>query len=211
MARLSGHLLGPFSWWVWKDGYPVFVPSPELRERVVKQLGDYSLSIPPDSLARVYINSSTDVYLYVYTTAYDLVKHFRSNPVLRRRLGSLHCFRCHTCDRYLPTSLTSEPVCEVCNSQAGIVIFWTDPEARVFTIGPCEPSGGRLYHGGKGYFVGEVLNIRRDLYGNLYATVIGFYDSPADIDHDRLLNVSELPEIGWTRPLLLEQVMQREG
>jgi hypothetical protein len=206
MARLGGYIIGPFAWWVWRGKYPVFVPTDELRRRVSGYLTESSLSLPPASIMRAYINGSTDVWLYVFSTAYDLIKHFRGSPVLRRRLGSLWCLYCPRCRRYLATSTTSEPSCEVCDSPADIVVFWTDNEARVFTVGPCKPYNGRLYAGGKGYFIGEILNVRRDLYGGLYATVMGYYGSPADTEPDRLVDVLEIPEIGWRRPVMLEAV-----
>ncbi len=206
MARLGSHTVGPFSWWVWKGNYPIFVPAQELRERVRRYLTEYSLSVPTASMRRAYIDSRTDVWLYVETTAYDLVKHFKGDPILRRRLGSLWCLRCPVCGFYLPTSPTSEPACEVCGGQADIVIFWTDPESRVFLTGPCNPSHGRIYVGGKGYFVGEVLSVKRSLNGDLYANVIGFHGEPAGLEPDRLVNVSDLPQIGWRRPLMIEEV-----
>jgi hypothetical protein len=208
MARMGGFVLGPFSWWIWRGRYPMFMPTREARDRISRYLTEYSLSTPLQSIKRAYIDPSQDVWLYVQTTAYDLVKHFRASrdTILRRRLGSLWCLRCPRCGRYLATSTSSEAVCETCGELAEIVIFWTDPEARVFTTGPCKVSGGRLTAGGKSYFIGEVLNLRRDLYGGLYATVIGFHGSLADPEPDRLVDVMELPELGWRRPVMLEQV-----
>jgi len=209
MARMGGYVLGPFSWWVWRGRYPTFMPTREARDRISRYLTEYSFSTPLQTIRRAYIDSSQDVWLYVQTTAFDLIKHFRAgqDTVLRRRLGSLWCLRCPRCERYLATSTSSENVCEACGDWADIVVFWTDAEAKVFTTGPCVVVDGRLVAGGKPYFVGEVLNIRRDLYGGTYyATVIGFHGSLASPEPDRLVDVVELPELGWRRPVMLEQV-----
>jgi hypothetical protein len=95
----------------------------------------------------------------------------------------------------------SETYCDTCGGPAEIVIFWKDPEAKAFTIGPCKPSEGRLYVGSRGYYIGEVLSVFRDLY----ATVTGF-KTMAEKGSERLVEVSEIPEIGWRRPLILEGV-----
>jgi hypothetical protein len=50
-----------------------------------------------------------------------------------------------------------------------------------------------------------VLSVFRDLYGGLYATVTGF-KTIAEKGPERLVEVSEIPEIGWRKPLILERV-----
>jgi nicotinate-nucleotide pyrophosphorylase len=41
------------------------------------------------TIKRAYVDEYSDVWVYVQTKAYDLAKHFRGNPDLKRRIGSL--------------------------------------------------------------------------------------------------------------------------
>jgi hypothetical protein len=192
LARMGFHILGPFSYWVWRRSYPVFIPRKDTKERIARYIPECSFSTPTQTIKRAYVDTSSDLWIYVQTKAYDLAKHFRGKPALKRRIGSLWYLGCPRCERYLITSTE-------------IVIFWRDPEAKALTIGPCRPSEGRLYVGRRGYYIGEVLNVFRDLYGVLYATVTGF-KTIAEKGSERLVEVSEIPEIGWRRPLILEGV-----
>jgi len=205
LARMGCYILGPFSYWVWRRSYPVFIPRKDTRERIARYIPECSFSTPIQTIKRAYVDTSSDIWVYVQTKAYDLAKHFRGNPALKRRIGSLWYLRCPRYERYLITSTVSETYCDTCGGPAEIVIFWKDPEAKAFTIGPCKPSEGRLYIGGKGYYIGEVLSAWRDLYGGLYATIIGF-KTIAEKGSERLVEVSEIPEIGWRRPLINEGV-----
>ncbi|MEM4416876.1 MAG: hypothetical protein QXD32_02330 [Nitrososphaerota archaeon] len=201
MARMGRFMVGPFKTWVLRERYASFIVTEKARGKLSALGSINDLSVPLTSIERAYVDVSGDLWLLIHSTAYDLVKHFRGSPKLWRRLPSLWAMRCVSCGIYSPTSLKSGGVCGSCEGRLTPVIFWRDAFSREVSVGPCRIYNGMLTDGGRGYYLGEILGLSRDMLGNLYAVVLSFTGrSTSDM---RLVDVDELPEIGWRRPLVM--------
>lgn len=203
-AREGRFLVGPFSSWVLRllrHGYVSFIVPEKHRGKLAALNAGHALSIPLREIERVYIDVDGFVWLLVRTRAYDLVKHFRGRPKIRRRLASLWSMTCGSCGTNHATQITGRDLtCAQCGGENRPAIIWRDGFSRPITVGPCRVFNGRLAFENRGYYPGEILSIQRDMLGNLYATVLSF--SGASTADMRLVDAERLDEIGWRRPVV---------
>jgi hypothetical protein len=204
LARAGRYLVGPFISWRFRSNYANFAAHDKIRERLRQGLGSiHPLSVPVRSVERAYVDRDGLVWLLVESTAYDLVKHFRGNPKLWRRLTCLWSIICRSCGHNPSTTLRPiSSVCNVCGGSTAPVVFWRDAYSREVRVGPCNVVDGLLECSGTIYYTGEILRLFRDLAGNIYADVLAFTGSKQS-DEMRLVEVDELPNIVWSRPVML--------
>ncbi|MEM1988004.1 MAG: hypothetical protein QW362_06395 [Candidatus Caldarchaeum sp.] len=201
-AREGRFLVGPFSSWILRHGYVSFIVPEKHRGKLAALNAGHALSTPLREIERAYVDVDGYVWLMVKTRAYDLIKHFRGRPKIRRRLASLWCFKCYNCETNHATGLGVNPMtCRVCGGENYPAIVWIDVFSHRISVGPCRVYNGRLLDDSRAYYVGEILGIQRDMLGNLYATVLSF--SGASTADMRLVDVERLDEIGWRRPVVL--------
>jgi hypothetical protein len=202
MAKLGRFMVGPFASWVYRGTFVDFlVKGSRMRERLAAYGIQPVLGLPLSELERVYVDREGAVWLLIHSREYDLVKHFRGRPMIWRRLPCLWALRCDGCGTFLETSLQGGGECLSCGGAKRPAVFWRDPYAREVSAGPCKVVGRRLDCNGRSYFMGEVLSLSRDMLGNLYAVVLSFL--PSEGVDVRLVEVSELPEMGWAKPVTL--------
>ena len=195
------YMVGPFDRWILRKRFVIFSVPEDERWRL-SGIPIQFMDVATHKIERAYIDRSGRVWLLVSRVPYDIVKHFRGQPDLRRRLASLWCYRC--CSD-LFTTLGEIPVCPSCGGVGAPVIFWRDPESHSVTVGPCE-IGERawLTAGGRRYYVGEIMALYRDLAGNIYADVLTLHPPEPGTPDVRLVEVESLPEIGWRRALVVQ-------
>lgn len=202
MARMGRFMVGPFASWIYKSTYVDFlVKGSRMRQRLASYGIQPALGLPLSELERVYVDREGAVWLLIQSREYDLVKHFRGKPSIWRRLPCLWTLNCDGCGTFLEASLQEGGKCMGCGGSGRIVIFWRDPFSREVSVGPCRVVGRRLDCNGRSYFPGEVLSLSRDMLGNLYAVVLSFLSG--DSVDARLVEVSELPELGWAKPVIM--------
>jgi hypothetical protein len=56
LARMGCYILGPFSYWVWRRSYPVFIPRKDTRERIARYIPECSFSTPIQTIKRAYVD-----------------------------------------------------------------------------------------------------------------------------------------------------------
>lgn len=199
MARLGRFMVGPFASWMHRVNYVDFrVKGHRNRERLASYGIQPVLGLPLYELERAYVDRDGALWLLISSKEYDLVKHFRGRPSIWRRLPCLWAMRCRSCGAYLETGLQDSAPCPECGEKGRPVVFWRDPYSHEVSVGPCRVGNGRLECGGRSYYVGEVLSLSRDMLRNIYATVLSFV--PGERVDARLVEVSELPELGWSKP-----------
>ncbi|MEM1988112.1 MAG: hypothetical protein QXI60_04590 [Thermofilaceae archaeon] len=201
-AREGRFMVGPFNSWVLRNGYVSLIVPEKHRGKLAALNAGHALNLPLKELERAYVDVEGYVWLLVRSREYDLIKHFRGRPEIRRRLPSLWTMGCGECGTNHTTSLADNSLeCRVCGGGNRPAIFWIDPLSRPIVVGPCSLYNGRLVYRSYAYYPGEVLAVQRDMLGNLYATVLSFTGaSTADM---RLVDVERLDEIGWRRPVVL--------
>ncbi|MEM0461196.1 MAG: hypothetical protein QW318_03235 [Candidatus Caldarchaeum sp.] len=199
MARLGRFMVGPFTSWIYRDRYVDFiVHNKKIREKLASHGIQPALGLPLPELERVYIDREGSLWLLINSREYDLVKHFRGKPSIFRRLPCLWAMKCRECGAVLETSLQKDYSCLGCGETGRPVVFWRDPYSHESLVGPCSVAGKKLECGGRTYYVGEVVSLSRDMLGNLYAKVLSFL--PGESVDARMVEVMELPELGWSRP-----------
>ncbi|MEM4273305.1 MAG: hypothetical protein QW420_02980 [Candidatus Caldarchaeum sp.] len=196
MARMGRFMVGPFGSWMLRGGFATFfVPKKMLKK--LEALGDiHGLDVQLSGIERAYLDAEGLLWLLIHSTAYDLVKHFRGRPKLVRRLACLWAMECRGCSRIMVTGL-GRTVCEQCGGEPSPKVFWRDSFARRVSVGPCTVQGMRLTCPQGVFLVGEVQRLWRDALGSLYAEVLAFSGSEKTVEG--LVEVSELPELGWYR------------
>ncbi|MEM0478558.1 MAG: hypothetical protein QW074_03380 [Candidatus Caldarchaeum sp.] len=199
MARLGRFMVGPFTSWMHRVTYVDFVvKGRRMRERLASYGVQPVLGLPLYELERAYVDRDGALWLLISSKEYDLVKHFRGKPSIWRRLPCLWSMRCRSCGTYLETGLQGSSPCQECGGKGRPIVFWRDAYSHEVFVGPCRVGVGGLECGGRTYYVGEVVSLSRDMLGNLYARVLSFL--PGESVDARMVEVTELPELGWSKP-----------